>query len=38
MSKVYIDVLVLYAKEGDMIPLKIIWEDKTHPSNEHEMI
>ena len=29
MKKVYVDVFSLYTKEGDVIPLKIIWENST---------
>lgn len=29
MKKVYVDVVTLYAKEGDIIPLKILWSDGT---------
>ena len=29
MKKVYVDVVTLYAKEGDVIPLKILWADGT---------
>lgn len=30
MGRVYVDVVTLYAKEGDVIPLKILWSDGTN--------